>query len=79
MLPRSEEAEDGETICNGTIYIAPGDYHMTIHGNLIRLDQREDISGSTGGGLPIQSAAETYGEGLLSILLTGMGRDGTEE
>ncbi len=74
-----KEAEDGETICNGTIYIAPGDYHMTIHGNLIRLDQRERYLGVRPAvDYLFQSAAETYGEGLLSILLTGMGRDGTE-
>ncbi len=71
------EASDGMKIQGGTVYVAPGDYHMLIDEDTIRLNQTEKVHGVR----PcvdhtFESAADKYGENLLGILFTGMGKDG---
>lgn len=74
-----KEAEQGESIQGGHIYIAPGGFHMTIEGKNIYLDQRDKILGVRPAvNYLFQSAAPVYRESLLGVILTGMGRDGTE-
>ncbi|RBP46789.1 CheB methylesterase domain-containing protein [Garciella nitratireducens] len=77
------EAKNGEVIKKGHIYIAPGDFHMTIQKQEIVqeivLDQREKHLGVRPSvDYLFSSAAKIYKEKLLSIILTGMGKDGTE-
>lgn len=74
-----KEAEAGELIKKGHIYIAPGDYHMTFQGKHIALDKRDKYLGVR----PcvdylFQSAAKVYGDKLLGFILTGMGKDGSK-
>lgn len=74
-----KEATDGEEIIRGQVYIAPGDYHMTLEGNRIRLNQQNKIWGVRPAvDYLFESAARIYGERLLGVILTGMGKDGTE-
>ncbi len=71
------EASDGMRIKGATVYVAPGDYHMIIEGDKIKLTQTDKVHGVR----PcvdqtFESAALKYGENILGIIFTGMGKDG---
>ena len=79
-----KEAEDGDEIKNGTVYVAPGGYHTEIFnrsGKLrIVLNKREPVSGHRpsvdtmfDSGARVDTNVPRYG-----IVLTGMGSDGTK-
>ena len=75
------EAKEGQPVCPGEIYIAPGDYHMLIQGqdnNLcIQLTQSERENFCRPSVDPmLRSLVEVYGPALLTVILTGMGHDG---
>lgn len=72
------EASHGELIRPGVVYLAPGDYHMTIDGRSIQLtNQIEKIHSVRPAVDPLfESAANVYGRSLIGIILTGMGSDG---
>jgi two-component system, chemotaxis family, protein-glutamate methylesterase/glutaminase len=77
---QTKEGVDGEILHPGTIYVAPGNHHMTVHGSR---PSRLGISG----GPPVNfcrpsvdplftSVAANFGPAALGIVLTGMGQDG---
>jgi two-component system, chemotaxis family, protein-glutamate methylesterase/glutaminase len=79
---RVHEAEHGEAVIAGGIYLAPGGRHMRI------VRGRDVLSIALGNDPPINfckpsvdpllaSAAEVWGAGSLALVLTGMGSDGT--
>ena len=75
------EAEDGESIVPGRIYLAPGDYHMIAEsgdsGKIVRLTKSEPENYCRPSADPmLRSLAALYGRRLLVIILTGMGSDG---
>lgn len=72
------EAQDGDCVEKNVVYIAPGGFHMEIGS-----DKRIHLNtGPTLWGVRpcvdnlFLSATKVYGPGLLSVILTGMGRDG---
>ena len=82
---RVKEAEHGERIVPGCVYIAPGDYHMRVNVQgrdmatefYIRLDK----STPRGGLRPavdvlLESVAESSWLQILCVIMTGMGSDG---
>lgn len=77
---RVKVPEDGEPALPGTIYIAPGDSHMTVQrygtrGFGIKLEgnaQRPSVD------LLFNSAAREAGVDAIGVILTGMGSDGAE-
>ena len=72
------EAKEGMKIRGGTVYVAPGDYHMLIQDGEIKLTQTEKVHGVRPCvDYTLQSAALKYGGDLLGIIFTGMGKDGT--
>jgi two-component system chemotaxis response regulator CheB len=72
------EASDEMTIEKNVVYLAPGDYHMTVGNKKIRLDKREKINGVRPSvDYLFESAAEIYTNNLLGVILTGMGKDGS--
>lgn len=72
------EAKHNMAISPGTVYVAPGDSHMTVEYGRIRLDERPKVHGVRPAvDLLFESAVRRYGKETLGILLTGMGRDGT--
>lgn len=73
-----KEAEDGEPILAGTVYIAPGDAHVKIHpGMRIRLDRGEPVNGHRpSADVLFESAARVTAAATVGIIMTGMGRDG---
>ena len=84
---RVKEAEEGDIIEKGKVYIAPGDYHMEIKRGLnagenvdkITLSQKPKEEGVRPSvNYTLRSAAEFYREKVVAVILTGMGSDGTE-
>lgn len=74
------EAEDGMIINRNTIYIAKGGSHMTVgSSSKIALNKEPAIWGVRPAVDKLfDSAVNVYGGNLLSVVLTGMGRDGAE-
>lgn len=71
-----KEATDGMLVEN-CVYLCPGDYHMTIKQGRIALNQEAKVHGTRPAvDYLFKSAASTYREGLIGVLLTGMGKDG---
>lgn len=74
------EAQDGMRIEKNTIYIAQGGYHMVLDNDkYISLNEEPSIWGVRPAVDKLfESAAEVYKGELLSVVLTGMGRDGAK-
>jgi two-component system chemotaxis response regulator CheB len=75
------EAIDGEPVCAGHIYLAPGGRHMRVARRdgtaVIVLDDGPPINFCRPAVDPLfQSAAEIWGPWVLGVILTGMGHDG---
>ncbi len=75
------EAVDGEPIVGGRIYLAPGDYHMTVEGTApkrtIKLNQNPPENFCRPAVDPmLRSIVRSYGGRVLTLILTGMGSDG---
>lgn len=75
-----KEATDGEIIEKNVVYIAPGGFHMEVgKGNRIQLTTEATIWGVRPAVDKLFiSATKVYGSRLLSVILTGMGRDGAK-
>lgn len=76
-----QEATHGTVVDPNTVYIAPGDYHMSLSGNLDRttilLNQGPLINSVRPAVDPLfESAASIFKNKCLGIVLTGMGCDG---
>lgn len=73
------EAEDGMRVEKGMVYVAPGGMHMVINRNRIQLLDTPKVHGVKPAIDPMfESAIDVYGENILAVILTGMGRDGAE-
>ena len=75
------EAADGEVMHPGVVYIAPGDFHLTVQRRsnavVTLLDQSPpENSHRPAADVLFRSVAETYGARALALVLTGMGHDG---
>ena len=74
-----KEAEDGEPITQGTIYIGPPDEHLLVaqgriqlaHSRLVRFS-RPSID------IMFGSVAAIYGEHAIGVILSGSNRDGSD-
>jgi two-component system chemotaxis response regulator CheB len=79
-----KEAEDGEIIKPGTVYIAPGDYHMLTEriqsGDIrIKLTQTPPVGGHRPAvNVMMESLSETGLKNIVGVIMTGMGGDGSE-
>ena len=75
------EAKDGEAAQPGRIYVAPGDFHMTVEGQganlVVRLNKNPPENFCRPAVDPmLRSIAKAYGNRTLFVMLTGMGQDG---
>jgi two-component system, chemotaxis family, protein-glutamate methylesterase/glutaminase len=80
---RVHEAEHGEAVVAGGIYVAPGGRHMRVapgrDGPAIALGDDAPINFCKPAVDPLLvSAAAVWGAGSLALVLTGMGSDGTQ-
>jgi two-component system chemotaxis response regulator CheB len=78
----AHEAEDGEPVLAGGIYVAPGGRHMRVarNGDLVKiaLGDEPPINFCKPSVDPLfASAAQVWGASALALILTGMGSDGT--
>ena len=88
---RVKEAQEGDVVEEGTVLMAPGNYHMEIERNKVNGFEEETVHLSCGpkelGSRPsanvlFRSVALIYGSRVISLILTGMncdGADGAEE
>lgn len=75
------EAKDGEPVMPGRIYVAPGDFHMTVQVDggrkVVRLDKNPPENFCRPAVDPmLRSLAKAYAGKVLTLILTGMGQDG---
>lgn len=78
-----QEGRDGELLEAGRVYIAPGDFHMTIEqasgGPVVRLNQDPPENYCRPSVEPLfRSVSEHFGSAALGLMLTGMGHDGVD-
>jgi two-component system chemotaxis response regulator CheB len=79
----AREAEDGEPICAGRIYLAPGHRHLRVarsNGQAVAvLDDSAPVHFCKPAvDVLFSSAAEVFGASVMGLVLTGMGTDGTK-
>lgn len=79
-----KEAEDGDIIKKGVVFIAPGDYHITVSDErgvkYIRLNQNPPCTGHRpSANVMFDSVADNYGKNAIGVIMTGMGGDGAEK
>lgn len=75
-----KEAQDGDKLKGGQVLIAPGDFHMTITADSkIKLVRGAEIEGHRPSiDVTMQSVAEIYTNLAKGVVLTGMGKDGSQ-
>jgi len=77
-----KEAEDKEVVSNGTVYIAPGGFHMKIKkgspgSSVINISETPDSTlHRPSVDIMMDSVIELYGKKTLGVIMTGMGKDG---
>lgn len=73
-----KEAEDKEPALPGVIYFAPSDYHLLVEPDeSLALSVDEPVNYSRPSiDVLFESAADTYGAGLVGVVLTGANHDG---
>jgi two-component system chemotaxis response regulator CheB len=79
--PRVIEAQGGETLTQGTVYLAPGHSHMRIRkvgvGYATELLKTPPVNRHRPSvEVLFDSAAELVGRHAIGVILTGMGKDG---
>ena len=81
------EAKEGDEIQNGLALIAPGDFHMTVEEKtvmgkrkrFVSLNKQPKLHGVRPAvDVTFSSAADIFKKNLVAVLLTGMGRDGSQ-
>jgi two-component system chemotaxis response regulator CheB len=75
------EAAGGEELVPGTVYIAPGDYHMVVERKGARVvtaltQAPPENSCRPSVDVLFRSVTETFRSSVLAVVLTGMGQDG---
>lgn len=80
---RVKEAEDGEMIKDGHVYIAPGDYHMRVRvkgeNAFILLGQDAPVGGHRpAADILFESISSYHVDETICVVMTGMGSDGTK-
>ena len=78
-----KEAEDYEPVYPGTVYIAPGDFHMTVARRggelIIKCADGKKVNGvRPSADILFNSVAEVMGDKAIGVILTGMGADGAK-
>jgi two-component system chemotaxis response regulator CheB len=80
---RVAEARDGEVVEPGSVLIAPGDLHLRVRGSAARPEVYLTYGPLVNSLRPaadvtFRDAAAVWGQDVLAVVLTGMGRDAVE-
>jgi two-component system chemotaxis response regulator CheB len=71
------EVNDKDTIMGGHIHVCPSNYHLLVEGEHFALSTDAPVVHARPSiDVFFESAAKSFGEGLIGILLTGMSKDG---
>ncbi len=71
------EAQDGDRLARGKALVAPGDAHLEIAGDVVRLSDADPIGGlRPRADITLSSAVKGYGPNVTGVVMTGMGTDG---
>lgn len=82
-----KEAQQGDVLETGKVYVAPGDFHTTLakikmNGkmkSIINLTKTPLVNNSRPSiDVTMKSVAQAYGENTVGVVLTGMGEDGAK-
>lgn len=78
-----KEAENGDTVSQGLVLIAPGDLHMVLrrsgHRYYVQLGSGEKVSGHRPSvDVMFNSVAKAASANAIGVILTGMGADGAK-
>ncbi len=78
-----KEAESGDVLEVNHVYVAPGGRHLAIdrkgHTGILRVLDAEPVScHRPSADVLLQSAAKVFGKRCLGLIMTGMGRDGSD-
>ena len=77
---RVKEADDQDVLAPGTVYIAPANYHLLVDrdGTLaLSIDAPVNFARPSIDVL-FESAADAFGPGLIAVVMTGAGDDGSK-
>jgi two-component system chemotaxis response regulator CheB len=76
---RVKEAESGEIVAPGTVYICPGSHHLRVSptGRMTLDDGPRILGYRPCADVTLESVAEYAGSMSVGVILTGMGNDGT--
>lgn len=76
---RVKEADEKEKVLAGTVYIAPANYHLLVEADeslSLTVDKKVNYARPSVDVL-FESAADTYGDKLIGVILTGANSDGS--
>jgi two-component system chemotaxis response regulator CheB len=74
-----KEAEEGDEVRKGKVYLAPGNKHLLLEGDRLRLDDGPKVNFVRPAvDVLMNSVAPRYGPRAIGVVLTGMGSDGAE-
>ncbi|RLJ69973.1 two-component system chemotaxis response regulator CheB [Hydrogenivirga caldilitoris] len=77
-----KEAEEGEVIRGGHVYVSRGRIHMTLSGTperaFVRYVKDDSYIYKPSADLLLSSAAKVYRENTIGVVMTGMGNDGSK-
>lgn len=75
-----KQAEDGEQVQAGTVYIAPPNHHLLIQADgTLTLSQTAPVNYARPAADPLfESMAKAFHTRAIAVVLTGMGRDGAQ-
>jgi two-component system chemotaxis response regulator CheB len=75
-----KEAENGEPLLAGRVYVAPGNFHLEVDSSrCVRLTQTAPVEYvRPSATVMMRTVAEVYRNNVLGVILTGMGKDGME-
>jgi two-component system chemotaxis response regulator CheB len=72
------EADDKDELHNGTVYIAAPDYHLLVEkGGLALSTEGPQMYSRPSIDVLLETAAESYREGCIGVILTGANEDGS--
>lgn len=73
------EADDKDELCAGTVYIAAPDYHLLIEEGMFALSTEGPVLYARPSiDVLLETAAESYREGCVGVVLTGANEDGSQ-